>query len=86
VQRRPEDAGVEAGGCDRIRHDDVEVLDAEIRKRQTRLRRYALAKRQDAGQEHQSTYDADHESDHAILPHRCDYEDLRRDQHLQGHG
>jgi hypothetical protein len=68
VQRRSEDARVEAGGCGRIRHDDVEVLDAEIRKRQPRLRRYALAKRQDAGQEHQSTYDADHESDHAILP------------------
>ena len=67
VQRRPEDARVEAGGCGRIRHDDVEVLDAEIRKRQRRLRRDALAKRQDAGQEHQSTCDADHESDHAIL-------------------
>ena len=55
MQRRPEDARVEAGGRGRIRHDDVEVLDAEILERQRRLRRHALAERQDAGQEHQST-------------------------------
>ena len=67
VQRRPEDAGVEPCGGRRIRHDDVEVLEAKIRERKRRLGRHAHAGPHKGHQERQSTERANDESGHAIL-------------------